>query len=536
MLRRVVAASALVLLHPAAAASEPRVFTVAGTSSQVIEAPPANQIATDQTLLGGRVVADRDGGFLVLSGEVQRVDPSGRILRVAGSGRVFEPQDAARAADGTLLLAGRVRVLRLTSAGEVRPLTRRGDPLIRGSAFTSIAALGDGGALVADAGNDRVLRLDPDGSARVVAGTGRWGISGDGGPATGARLSDPQDVVALGDGSFAIADGDGSRIRLVDPRGTITSIAGGGRRRLGTCLASPVPARQIRLSNSGRIAAAPDGSLLVSSWHGVLRLEGGTLSSALPCGVADQAVDRYAEARPATAEAFRYVDDVALAADGAPLIAEDDRVASVLEQGSARFGVALAPPTLTSLASGSVEVATTEAAQVSVEVLRGRPGPEPDARARRSGREHRRARGDPVDGYASGQARRHDRGWARRGAPDARARRADHRRSCPAALQASRADRHGLLRDRGRRPLPPSRTRHGRVPGPPARDRRPPRRPAGLPDGPAAQAGRNPVPARDRGPGRSADGALLRPSAAPGRSRPGRTAAGPRAARRSRSA
>jgi hypothetical protein len=46
----------------------------------------------------------------------------------------------------------------------------------------------DGGYLIADAGNGRVRRVFPDATIRTVAGTGTYGCSGDGGPATAADL------------------------------------------------------------------------------------------------------------------------------------------------------------------------------------------------------------------------------------------------------------------------------------------------------------------------------------------------------------
>jgi hypothetical protein len=53
------------------------------------------------------------------------------------------------------------------------------------------------------------------GDIYTVAGTGTQGFSGDGGPATNAELSDPNDVVTDETGNLVIADTDNSRIRVV---------------------------------------------------------------------------------------------------------------------------------------------------------------------------------------------------------------------------------------------------------------------------------------------------------------------------------
>ena len=76
----------------------------------------------------------------------------------------------------------------------------------------------DGGYLIADAGNDRVRRVSPDGTITTVAGTGTFGFSGDGGPATAANLS-PARGGGVPDGGYLIADAGAARIRRVSPTG-----------------------------------------------------------------------------------------------------------------------------------------------------------------------------------------------------------------------------------------------------------------------------------------------------------------------------
>jgi hypothetical protein len=62
----------------------------------------------------------------------------------------------------------------------------------------------------------------------TVAGTGVSGYSGDGGPATQARLYQPIGVAVGPDGSLYIADRFNYRIRRVGPDGIITTVAGTG--------------------------------------------------------------------------------------------------------------------------------------------------------------------------------------------------------------------------------------------------------------------------------------------------------------------
>jgi sugar lactone lactonase YvrE len=83
----------------------------------------------------------------------------------------------------------------------------------------------DGALYVAASGVHSVLRIDRNGAATVVAGTGVSGSTGDGGPATAARLQEPFDVAVAADGTlFIVQTGRSGRIRRVNPSGTISTL------------------------------------------------------------------------------------------------------------------------------------------------------------------------------------------------------------------------------------------------------------------------------------------------------------------------
>jgi streptogramin lyase len=93
-----------------------------------------------------------------------------------------------------------------------------------------IASDANGNVYVGDAANQRVRRIDArTGIVTTVAGTGSSGFSGDGGPATAAKLSYPKGTEIGPDGNLYIADNNNHRVRRVDlATGVITTVAGTG--------------------------------------------------------------------------------------------------------------------------------------------------------------------------------------------------------------------------------------------------------------------------------------------------------------------
>ena len=107
----------------------------------------------------------------------------------------------------------------------------------------------------------RPRRIAPDGVITTVAGTGVSGFSGDGGPATRADLQGPAEVAALGDGGLLIADTLNRRVRRVLPDGTITTIAGDGGTGPGP---DGVAAVATQFDGPFAVAAAPDGGAWIA--------------------------------------------------------------------------------------------------------------------------------------------------------------------------------------------------------------------------------------------------------------------------------
>ena len=71
-------------------------------------------------------------------------------------------------------------------------------------------------------------RVDGNGVITTVAGNGHHGDSGDGGPATKARLSDPYGLAFDARGNLYVAQPDEGVVRRIDTKGIITRVAGTG--------------------------------------------------------------------------------------------------------------------------------------------------------------------------------------------------------------------------------------------------------------------------------------------------------------------
>lgn len=95
-----------------------------------------------------------------------------------------------------------------------------------GVAFTR-----EGAAFIVEMGGNRVSRLSPQGTVRVIAGTGEQGFTGDGGPAIEARFNGPHHLLMGPDGHLYIADTFNNCVRRIDLKtGIITRVAGTGEK------------------------------------------------------------------------------------------------------------------------------------------------------------------------------------------------------------------------------------------------------------------------------------------------------------------
>lgn len=124
-----------------------------------------------------------------------------------------------------------------------------------------IAVASDGTVLIADTHNQRIRHIDAAGVIHTVAGTGTAGFSGDGGQATAAQLSSPLGLAPGLSGDLYIVDSGNHRIRHIDANGTIATVAGDGTQ--GTS-ADGTQATAAHLDTPAAITIRNDGSALIA--------------------------------------------------------------------------------------------------------------------------------------------------------------------------------------------------------------------------------------------------------------------------------
>ena len=212
------------------------------------------------------------------------------------------PTGLAIAPDGTLLAAdGQAgRVFRVTADGGtvtvlagdptgVAPATGVPASAARFGEPTGVAVSEAGVVFVSDWSEHRVWRIDRDGTLAPAAGNGRAGSSGDGGPATQARLRAPRGL-AVARGRLYIADAANHRIRVVDlGTGIIETVAGAGTQGF---TGDGGPAVRAALSFPEAVAVAEGGATLFIADRGNARVravevETGTIRSFAGSGGSD---------------------------------------------------------------------------------------------------------------------------------------------------------------------------------------------------------------------------------------------------------
>lgn len=237
------------------------ITTVAGDGKAVYSsygsAAPKNSLNNPQG-----IALDRAGNILVadtFNHVVRRIDRHGAMTIFAGSvagyggdgGPATEaqmnlPMAVTVAPDGAVYVsdAANSRVRRVSTDGKIQTVVGfgpaqdtygagfagDGGPPEKAKIFSATDLKFDaaGNLYISDSGNHRI-RVVRGGIITTLAGSGRQGFGGDGGKALDAELNTPQKIAIAKDGAVFIADRANRRVRKVDARGVILTIAGAAK-------------------------------------------------------------------------------------------------------------------------------------------------------------------------------------------------------------------------------------------------------------------------------------------------------------------
>ena len=187
-----------------------------------------------------------------------------------------------------------------------------------------------GNLYIAEWNNNRIRKVNSAGVISTVAGTGTAGFSGDGGAATSAQLSNPQDVALDAAGNLYIADVNNNRIRKVDSSGNISTVAGGG-----SSLGDGGAATAAQLGAPRSVALDGAGNLYIADWsdHRIRKVDSsGNISTVAGTGTQGFSGDGAA----ATAAQLNSPWDVAVDGSGNLYIADrnNNRIRKVNSAGN----------------------------------------------------------------------------------------------------------------------------------------------------------------------------------------------------------
>ena len=274
------------------------ISTFAGTGTPGFSGDGGPATSAKLAFPGGVAVDGKGNVYIAEGGRVRKVSRGGTITTIAGTGKLGGssgnggPATKARldAPDGVAVDGqGNVYIVESNPqhdgdpvSGIVRKVNRRGTiTRFAGTGRGGLGLSGDGGpatsaqlryvegvavdgqgnVYIADRGSARVRKVSRGGTITTIAGTGDYGFSGDGGPATSARLDSPHGVAVDGKGNLYIADLGNQRVRKVSRGGTITTIAGTGNYGFS---GDGGPATSARLYNPYGVAVDGRGNVYIA--------------------------------------------------------------------------------------------------------------------------------------------------------------------------------------------------------------------------------------------------------------------------------
>jgi trimeric autotransporter adhesin len=214
-------------------------------------------VATSAEIVPSGFVLDKHNNLYISDASwdvIRKVDNLGIISTFAGVGiqgnsgdggpanaaRFGSPYGLAIDTAGNMYVADAINhsIRKINAAGIVSKFAGDDTPGFGGDGGFAVAAQLDspyavaadrkGNVYISDMLNNRIRKVDAFGLISTYAGTGAYGYSGDGGPASAATLDRPAGIAVDSNGVLYIADADNDVIRMVDTDGIISTVVGNG--------------------------------------------------------------------------------------------------------------------------------------------------------------------------------------------------------------------------------------------------------------------------------------------------------------------
>ena len=137
----------------------------------------------------------------------------------------------------------------------------------------AVAADSKGNVYILERGGHALRVVDASGKIHTVAGTGKAGLSGDGGPALQAQMNGPKHLSCDKEDNVLIADTETHTIRRYSPKdGKIVRVAGTGKKGNGAAGGAP---DQVELARPHGATIDPSGTVYIcdSDNNRVLRID-----------------------------------------------------------------------------------------------------------------------------------------------------------------------------------------------------------------------------------------------------------------------
>ena len=220
---------------------------------------------------------------------VQKITPQGKVVAVAGCGAAGYSGDKGNATSAKLSLLNGIAldhlgnvyiadgfndvIRKVNTRGIISTFAGTGVEGYRSDGFQAtraqlngpcgIAVDDTGNVYFSDTRNNVIRKVNPAGIISTIAGNGKAGYSGDGGPAIDARLNKPAGITLDNFGNLYAADEGNNVVRKIAADGIMSTIAGNGRNGYD---GDGGPATSAALSDPRDVAIDSKGNMYIADF------------------------------------------------------------------------------------------------------------------------------------------------------------------------------------------------------------------------------------------------------------------------------